>query len=103
MLQIQCDVSATRHQLRLAGELTIYTAAAFMPQLCQILPECPALELHLGQINELDTAGVQQLLLARREAARLGKVLRLVEPSAATREVLAFLQLEAAFQTAEAS
>jgi anti-anti-sigma factor len=97
MLHIQCEETAERHQLQLAGELTIYTAADLKPQLLQALTECTALDLHLGQISELDTAGLQQLLLARREAARLGKTLRLLEPSAAAREVLAFMQLDTAF------
>ena len=101
MLQIQCDVNEARHQLRLTGELTIYTAAELMPQLLQTLAECTALDLHLGQVSELDTAGLQQLLLARREASRQGKALRLVEPSAATREVLAFTRLEAEFPTSD--
>lgn len=101
MLHIQCEESAERHHLQLTGEMTIYTAADLKSQLLQSLTACAALDLHLGQISEVDTAGLQQLLLVRREAARLGKPLRLLAPSAAAREVLAFLRLDSAFSIAD--
>jgi anti-sigma B factor antagonist len=78
-----------RHtRLRIAGEMTIYEAAALYQALLASLAECDTLELDLTQVTELDTAGFQQLYLLRREALIAGKSMRIGAHSAATRDVL---------------
>jgi two-component system chemotaxis response regulator CheB len=89
--------------------MSIYTAAELKQQLMEALAEGSELEINLAQVDELDTAGLQQLFLVRREATRLGKVLRLLHPSAVVRDVLEFCHVEQDFmegrsvRTAEAS
>lgn len=89
--------------------MNIYTAAELKQQLMEALAEGSELEINLAQVDELDTAGLQQLFLVRREATRLGKVLRLLGPSAVVRDVLEFCHVEQDFmegssvRTAEAS
>jgi anti-anti-sigma regulatory factor len=68
--------------------MTIYTAAELKSQLLKALDECAEIEIDLAEVSELDTAGFQQLYLAKREASRRGRSLRLVAHSDATREVL---------------
>lgn len=81
----------------LEGEMTIYTAAQLKPVLLALLDECHAAELDLSQVAEIDTAGMQLLLLAKREAARAGKELRLVGHSAAVVDALDLCNLTADF------
>jgi anti-anti-sigma factor len=55
------------------------------------------LEIDLSQVSELDGAGLQQLLLAKREATRVGNTLRLVSHSRAVLEVFDLCNLAAFF------
>lgn len=73
---------------RVAGEMTIYQAAGMKGELFPRLEQCGEVEINLSEVSEMDTAGFQLLLLAKREAMRAGKPLRLVEHSPATLEVL---------------
>lgn len=71
--------------------MTIYRAAELKETVLAALAAAPALDIELRQVEEIDTSGIQLLLLARREAAREGKPLRLVGHSAAVREAFALL------------
>lgn len=85
------NVAARR--LYLDGNLTIYEAPAVKERLVTALGESQTLELDLSQVSEIDTAGFQLLVMAKREAARQGKTLGLVAHSAAVREVLDFFNM----------
>jgi len=63
------------------GEMTIYTAAELKTSLASALAACEDLDIHLAGVSEMDTAGLQLLLAARREAERCGKSLRLKDCS----------------------
>lgn len=84
-------------RLALSGEMTIYNAAAIKEQLLAALDATQELELDLGQVGEIDTAGCQLLIMAKREAARRGKSLHLVEHSPAVLDVLNFYNVAAFF------
>jgi anti-sigma B factor antagonist len=71
----------------IGGEMTIYTAAELKAQLDDILDDPRELELNLGKVSELDSAGVQLLMLAKKERAAKQLVLSLVEHSNAVLEV----------------
>lgn len=89
--------------LRLDGELTIYGAADLKPQLLTAIVAGAATAVDLSEVTEIDTAGVQLLLLARREAASLGGELRLIAPSPAVCEAFSLLALTAHFDSAAAA
>ncbi len=80
-------------QLELTGELTIHVAADLKPRLLAALEADDTLRLETAGINEVDTAGVQLLLMLAREAKLAGKTLELIEPSRALLDVLALAQL----------
>ncbi|GAA0744002.1 STAS domain-containing protein [Dactylosporangium roseum] len=80
-------------RLDIEGELTVLTAAEHHERLQRFLAEGPWLEVGLSAVTELDTAGLQVLLLARGEAERRGAALRLCAPSPAVRDVLALAWL----------
>jgi anti-sigma B factor antagonist len=75
-------------RMKLAGEMTIYHAANLKGPMVEALEQCKDLEINLAGVSEMDTAGFQLLLLAKREAARRDKPLHLVDHSQATLEML---------------
>ena len=75
-------------RLLVSGGLTIYDAAAAKSALLEALARTRELEIDLSGVNEVDTAGVQLLILLKREAVRAGKSMRLLQHSAASLEVL---------------
>ena len=74
-------------RLVLAGELTIYRAAELKSELLGALQPERELELDLSGVSELDTCGVQLLMLAKRSADAQGSALRLVGHSPAVLDV----------------
>ncbi|HEY8977465.1 MAG TPA: STAS domain-containing protein [Burkholderiaceae bacterium] len=95
----------TSSSFRIDGELTIYRAAELAVAMKTALAgvaEGGALELDLSEVAEMDCAGVQLLLAARRSATESGRSLRLAGRSAAVDEVLAILRLTGHFGDAVA-
>ncbi|MFA5626676.1 MAG: STAS domain-containing protein [Thiohalomonadaceae bacterium] len=74
--------------LRLEGEMTIFTAADIRERLFAPLPRCQQIDVDLSQVSELDSAGLQLMVLAKREATILGKEIRFVGHSPAVLDVL---------------
>jgi anti-anti-sigma factor len=89
--------SAAVSRLALDGDLTIYTAAESKKRLLDAVFASPSLELDLSQVAEMDTAGFQLLVLAKREAQRAGRALAIVAHSAAVREIIEFYNMTAFF------
>lgn len=83
--------------LRIEGEMTIYRALELKQTLLARLEEAAAVEIDLGGVAELDTAGVQILILARKSAQAGQRELRLVAQSPAVAEVLELLNLATDF------
>jgi anti-anti-sigma factor len=81
--------------VRLAGDLTIQTAADTKATIMAALDDGGDLDLDLSDLTELDTAGLQLLLLARRETLQLGVGLRLSGPPQPVRDVLRTVGLAA--------
>jgi anti-sigma B factor antagonist len=79
--------------LAVEGEMTIYRAAELYPALLYMVRTQDAPALDLAGVTEFDSAGVQLLLVARREAGRLGKPLALRGASPAVRDTFALLGL----------
>jgi anti-anti-sigma factor len=75
-------------QLALEGDLTIYNAAETKQRLLDAVRQPGAIDLDLSQVGEMDTAGFQVLVLAKRESQRLGHPMRIVSHSQAVRAVL---------------
>jgi len=70
------------------GALTIYEALDAKSQLLEALARAGALEIDLSNVDEIDTAGLQLLVLTHREGHKAGKAVRLAGQSAALLEVL---------------
>ena len=84
-------------RLSISESFNIYQALPLKEKLLAALAETGDLELDLTAVSEIDTSGLQLLILAKREASRLGKSLRIVAHSEAVREVIEFTHLAAYF------
>lgn len=83
--------------LRLGGDLNIYTVATVQQQLLKALNGGQPIDLDLGEVSEFDSAGVQQLLVLKRECDALGRGLRITAISDSVREVFTLLNLNELF------
>lgn len=92
-----------RCTLALAGELTIYAAAEAKARLLAPLAECRDVAIDLAGVCEIDSAGLQLLILAQREARAAGRSLRLADPSPAVAELIRLYGLGAWFATPAAA
>lgn len=84
-------------RLTVNQDLTIYHALEIKQQLVEGLERSEVLELDLSQVAEIDTAGLQLLIFAKREASRLDKPLSIVAHSPAVRQLIDFCNLAAFF------
>ena len=80
--------------MRVEGEMTIYRALELKEQLFPHAAVSPVAALDLSAVSEIDSAGVQLLLLAQRAARAAGHELRIVASSPAVLEVLQLMGLE---------
>ena len=80
--------AATRIEIR--GEFNIFTATALRQQLLDALDQPSGVDVDLSGVSEIDSAGLQLMIAAKREAALRGKSLRFAGHS---REVFDILEL----------
>lgn len=99
---------ATRHQpdttsdsnsncIALQGELTIYHAETLKAQLLAHLEKGGELEVDLHEVIEIDSAGIQILMAAKKESQKRGLQLRIVGHSRPVLDVLELLNLSGFF------
>ena len=81
------------HRLTLTEDLTIYHALDQKNTLLDALAASDELELDLLPVSEMDTAGLQLLILLKKEAQRSGKRVSIVAHSQAVRAVIDFCNL----------
>ena len=83
------------HTLSLTEDLTIYNALEQKNKLLDALNASDDLELDLARVNEIDTAGLQLLILLKKEALRAGKRVIIVAHSQPIRALIDFCNLAA--------
>jgi anti-anti-sigma factor len=86
-----------RARVVLEGAFGIYEAVARKQVLLDALEGAQALDIDVAGVTELDTAGLQLLVMVKREAAARGKRASLVAHSPAVLEVLDTYGLAAYF------
>lgn len=87
-MHIVVEQRADALHISLVGEANIYAASQLQQSLQEAVVLDRAIHIDLSQVSAIDTAGLQQLYLAKREANTRGQLLQLVEHSAATLEVI---------------
>jgi anti-sigma B factor antagonist len=81
--------------LRVEGEMTIYSAAAIAERVVAAIETASgAVSLDLSQVTDIDTAGLQILLMARKAARAQGGELALVDPSSRVQALLHLCRLD---------
>jgi anti-sigma B factor antagonist len=92
-MEIRSERNDGRLTLHPEGEMTIYHAAALKAPLLAALAQSDEVEFDLSAVSELDTSGVQLLMLMKREAVAAGKAFELSGHSPAVLEVFELLGL----------
>ena len=82
-------------RLSLTEDLTIYHAIEQKAFLLEALAHNDELELDLNEVGDIDTAGLQLLLLLKKEAQRAGKRVAIVAHSQTVRALIDFCNLAA--------
>ena len=85
------------NRMALDGELTIYRAADLKLEVLAALRQARVLEIDLSGVIELDSAGLQVLMLAKQTATAERRELRLLKHSPAVVEIFEMLDLGAFF------
>lgn len=96
-MEIQTEFDEGACVMALAGEMNIYHANEIKQAIANAMEKCAELEINLARVTEMDTAGIQLLILAKREMAGRRKTLRLSEHSPAVLEVMELYDLAAVF------
>lgn len=79
------------------GEMTIYNALELKEQMLSPLGQCAHVEIELAGVSEIDSAGLQLLMMVKNEARARGKSLGISGHSPAVLEVLDLCNLESFF------
>jgi anti-sigma B factor antagonist len=91
------DSAEMTGRIALDGEMTIYTAANLKASLMSALAENDALEVDLSGVSELDSSGLQLMVLLKREAGNQGRRVSFVDHSQAVLDVLDLTDLGSVF------
>jgi len=91
------DTPMTQVELRIDGECNIYRADELKHALTEPLQVGVRLVVDLSAVSELDTCGLQLLMLAKRTAKTVGAELQLLGHSPAVLEVFELLNMAAFF------
>ena len=83
--------------LTIENDLTIFTVIEKKTSLLAFLNAGSDLEVDLSQVEEIDTAGLQVLILIKREAAKTGKSLKFVMHSKPVLDIIELANLTSAF------
>jgi anti-anti-sigma factor len=70
-MNISVEKNDLQTSVALAGDINIYSAAELKNELLSCVAESSNLEIDLSEVNEFDSAGLQILILAKREAKRV--------------------------------
>ncbi|WP_260954607.1 STAS domain-containing protein [Pseudomonas citri] len=89
--------TAVHQRIAIEGELSIYTAVQWKKRLDELISEGASLELDLSAVQELDTAGLQLLIMAKKTVAARSGQLRLSNHSHAVLEVFELCGMAAFF------
>ncbi len=82
--------------LTLSGELNIFTAASTKTQLLDAVSQAAEdsdIDIDLSSVSEIDSAGLQLMVMAKRDATRQNKRLRFVRHSEAVVDLIELCDL----------
>ncbi len=86
--------------LKISGEFTIFTAQALKVQLLALIDEAGEgcdVDVDLSDVTEIDSAGLQLMLMAKREATTESKNVRFIRHSDSVLELIDLCALSSQF------
>lgn len=92
-MSIYVHTEAGGCHIRIEDELSIYTASAVTATLCEAIAAHDRIAIDLSGVTEIDTAGLQILLVARKEALLRHRELSFVGQSRVVLEGLHLMNL----------
>ena len=98
-MNIKIESLKNGSRVTLSGEVTIYSAAKLKEQLLDVIHASRTLEIDLSNVSEFDSAGLQLLALAKREADALDRPIHFSSHSESVQEVLNLYDLNEIFDT----
>jgi anti-sigma B factor antagonist len=97
IMHIEQEKKGTLTTLKISGDMSIYHAPELKSALLEALAECEELDINLAEVSDMDTAGFQLLVMAKRSALAAGKQLTLSAHSPVVIEVLDTYHMAAYF------
>lgn len=86
-----------RYQIKIEGEMTIFVAQELKEALTEPLQSASEIEVDLSQVTEIDSAGLQLMLLAKNESKQRGTNIRFIEHSSPVQDILDLTDMVAFF------
>ena len=65
-MSVDVEMLGKNARVALSGELTIYSAAEIKAAMAEVMGVCSEIEVDLSGITEIDTAGLQLMLIVKR-------------------------------------
>ena len=96
-MQLQSERLDNKVVVTLPDEITIYTVSELKEALSPLLHQGRELELNLAAVSEIDSAGLQLMVMTKREAAAAGKNVRFVRHSDAVLDLIDLCDLSGFF------
>ncbi len=93
-MKIAANQSGNVRKLCFDGEFTILHIPRTKETMLKHLNACAGLEIDLTKVSEIDTSGVQLLILAAQEARRNGKTFKIGALSSAANELIGLYRLD---------
>ena len=91
------NATASTSRLAIDQDMTIYHAETLKAELMGNVAQNQVIELDLSRVSEIDTAGIQLLMLAKRECQKQDKTLRIVAHSPRVHELMDFFNIAGFF------
>jgi anti-sigma B factor antagonist len=83
--------------ISISNDLDIYTAIEFKTLLDKVIDDKRELEINLAEVTQIDCAGIQHLMLTKKERDKRNLGLSLVQPSNVVLDAFGFLRLVSYF------
>jgi anti-anti-sigma factor len=92
--EMTCEVEEKKGVVHIRGEMTIYGAALLKEQFLTVAEsQTKKCTVDLAEVSEIDTTGLQMLLIAHRDCVARGVKFALANPSGVVRETLDLLKI----------
>ncbi len=89
------DINQTKQgvNVTICAELTIYSAAQLKDELLALLRTSPIVNVNLAQVSDIDTSGLQILIMMKNEADILQHDVNFIEHSASVLNVFELMNM----------